>query len=60
MTTFFYKTSNELGKGSYGEVFRGRRKSDNEKVAIKRIDCNSTQNNKLKEFLNEIAVMQRL
>jgi hypothetical protein len=36
-------SAKELGKGAYGIVYHGKRKSDNEPVAVKVVDTSTLQ-----------------
>lgn len=47
----------ELGSGSFGRVFKARKKLDNKFYAIKQIDLNSMGQREKENALNEIRLL---
>lgn len=52
-----FHESNKLGKGGFGQVYKGRMK-DGQEIAVKRLSETSGQG--LQEFTNEVVVISRL
>ena len=46
-----------LGKGSFGEVYKVRRKSDNEIYAMKKVTITSLTKKEIENALNEIRIL---
>lgn len=53
---YTYIPSNQIGKGSFSNVFKGKNINNNDIVAIKHIQCN----NNIKYVLNEINILKEL
>ena len=53
---YTYTPSNQIGKGSFSNVFKGKNINNNNIVAIKHIKCN----NNIKYILNEISILKEL
>mmetsp|Transcript_29808 Transcript_29808/g.114442 ORF Transcript_29808/g.114442 Transcript_29808/m.114442 type:complete len:433 (-) Transcript_29808:1134-2432(-) len=58
--TDFYNIDQHLGSGSYGDVYRARRKSTGEKVAIKRIPKTKFGTAEMKFLRREISITRTL
>ena len=55
-----FKLTTLLGKGSFGIVIKGKHRQSRNEVAIKRIDCNFKDMEKIKYVLREITILRQL
>ena len=55
-----FEVGARLGKGSFGEVFRARRRADGRTYVIKRIDMSGMSEKEQRGAVNEVHVMASL